>query len=70
MAEIRLGYEGLGLTTADWDTTLIDSQFDYAADTSWSDSSTGRPYRCPGRSGAGAAWSAVRVARCGCASAL
>ena len=34
--EIRLGYEGLGLTSQDWDTTLIASQFDYAADTSWS----------------------------------
>ena len=35
--EIRLGYEDLALTTADWDATLIDSQFDYAPDTSWSD---------------------------------
>ncbi len=35
--EIRLGYEDLGLTTRDWDTTLIDSQFDYAPDTSFQD---------------------------------
>lgn len=26
-----------GLDTRDWDTTLVDSQFDYAADTSFSD---------------------------------
>ncbi len=35
--EIRLGYEDLGMTTADWDTTLIASQFDYSADTTWQD---------------------------------
>jgi zinc metalloprotease ZmpB len=35
--EIRQGYVGLGLTTAAWDTTLVDSQFDYAPDTSFSD---------------------------------
>jgi len=34
--EIRLGYVTMGKTTADWDTTLIDSQFDYAPDTSFS----------------------------------
>jgi hypothetical protein len=34
--EIRLGYVGLKKTTAAWDTTLIDSQFEYAADTSFS----------------------------------
>ncbi|RZI89023.1 MAG: bacillolysin, partial [Microbacterium sp.] len=34
--EIRQGYEGLGKTTAAWDTTLIASQFGYAADTSFS----------------------------------
>jgi hypothetical protein len=34
--EIRLGYVGLGKTTAAWDATLIDSQFDYAPDTSFS----------------------------------
>jgi hypothetical protein len=31
--EIRLGYVARGLTTEAWDTTLISSQFDYAADT-------------------------------------
>ena len=35
--EIRKGYETLGFDTRDWDTTLVDSQFDYAADTSFSD---------------------------------
>ena len=35
--EIREGYHALGLSTRDWDTTLIDSQFDYAPDTSFQD---------------------------------
>lgn len=34
--EIRLDYVELGLGTRAWDTTLIDSQFDYAPDTSFS----------------------------------
>ena len=34
--EIRKGYQELGLTTRAWDTTLVDSQFDYAPDTSFS----------------------------------
>jgi len=34
--EIRGDYVALGRTTRDWDTTLIASQFDYAADTSFS----------------------------------
>ncbi|SFC77173.1 Fungalysin metallopeptidase (M36) [Nocardioides terrae] len=34
--EARLGYQSLGLTARDWDTTLIDSQFGYAPDTSFS----------------------------------
>ena len=34
--EIRTGYPALDLTTADWDRTLVDSQFDYAPDTSFS----------------------------------
>ena len=34
--EIRQGYVDLGLTTAAWDRTLVDSQFDYAPDTSFS----------------------------------
>jgi zinc metalloprotease ZmpB len=33
--EIRLGYVAEGLTTEDWDTTLISSQFDYAPDTTF-----------------------------------
>ena len=35
--EIRQGYPGLGFTTADWDTTLINSQFSYAPGTSFQD---------------------------------
>ncbi len=34
--EIRKGYEALGRSTLAWDTTLVDSQFDYAPDTSFS----------------------------------
>jgi len=34
--EIRKGYDALGLGTARWDTTLVDSQFAYAPDTSFS----------------------------------
>ena len=34
--EIRLGYVGLGKTTRAWDTTLIDAQFGFAVDTSFS----------------------------------
>jgi zinc metalloprotease ZmpB len=34
--EIREGYVALRLGTAAWDTTLIDAQFDFAPDTSWS----------------------------------
>jgi zinc metalloprotease ZmpB len=34
--EIRLGYLAMGKTTAAWDTTLLDSQFDYAIGTSFS----------------------------------
>ena len=33
--EIRLGYVAMGKTPAAWDTTLIDSQFDYAIGTSF-----------------------------------
>ena len=33
--EIRKGYPGLGFTTADWDRTLVQSQFGYAPDTSF-----------------------------------
>jgi hypothetical protein len=34
--EIREGYAGLRLSASRWDTTLVASQFDYAADTSFS----------------------------------
>jgi zinc metalloprotease ZmpB len=34
--EIRQDYVALGKSTAAWDTTLVDSQFDYAPDTSFS----------------------------------
>jgi hypothetical protein len=34
--EIRMGYAGLRTSTAARDTTLVASQFDYAADTSFS----------------------------------
>lgn len=33
--EIRLGYVAAGLSTEDWDTTMIDAQFDFAADTTF-----------------------------------
>ena len=33
--EIRQGYVAMGKTAKAWDTTLIDSQFDYAPDTSF-----------------------------------
>ena len=35
--DIRQRYVALGFTTRDWDRTLVDSQFDYAPDTSFSD---------------------------------
>jgi zinc metalloprotease ZmpB len=35
--EIRQGYEELGFSTEDWDTTYIASQFDYEPDTSFQD---------------------------------
>jgi hypothetical protein len=35
--DIRAGYVGIGRTTEDWDRTLVDSQFDYAPDTTWAD---------------------------------
>jgi hypothetical protein len=53
--EIRQGYVGLGLTTADWDTTLVASQFDYAADTSFSDAAAATYAAALGRDGATAA---------------
>ncbi len=41
--EIRLGYGRLGLSTAAWDTSLIQSQFSYAPDTSF-DAAAHRTY--------------------------
>ena len=35
--EIREDYVNMGLTTRDWDATLIDAQFDFAPDTSFAD---------------------------------
>ena len=35
--EIRQDYVATGVTTEAWDTTLIESQFDYAPDTSFQD---------------------------------
>ena len=34
--EIRKGYEAMGLPASAWDTTMIDAQFDFAPDTSFS----------------------------------
>ena len=53
--EIRLGYERLGLTTRDWDTTLIASQFDYAPDTSFQDAAQATYELALERDGAAAA---------------
>lgn len=53
--EIRQGYVDLGLTTADWDTTLVDSQFDYAPDTSFSDAAKATYDKALARDGAAAA---------------
>jgi hypothetical protein len=54
--EIREGYvDELGLTTADWDTTLVDSQFDYAPDTSFSDAAMATYEKALHRDGEGAA---------------
>jgi hypothetical protein len=53
--EIRLGYPALGKTTAAWDTTLIDSQFAYAPDTSFSAAATATYATALKRDGADAA---------------
>lgn len=53
--EIREGYPGLGLTSADWDTTLVAAQFDYAADTSFSDAASVTYQRALARDGQAAA---------------
>lgn len=38
--DARAGYEALGLTSRDFDTTVIDAQFDFAADTSFDAAAT------------------------------
>ena len=54
--EIRKDYVGLGKTTEAWDTTLIDAQFGYAPDTSFSGGRRRRPTtRRSTRDGAAAA---------------
>ena len=53
--EIRLGYEDLGLTTSDWDTTYIASQFDYDRDTSFQDAARTTYEYARDRDGAAAA---------------
>jgi hypothetical protein len=53
--ESREGYEGLGLSAADWDATLVDAQFDYAPDTSFADAAETTVARALARDGAPAA---------------
>jgi Zn-dependent metalloprotease len=53
--EIRLGYVAMGKTAADWDTTLIDSQFDYAIGTSFSEAAKATYDKALERDGAAAA---------------
>jgi hypothetical protein len=53
--EIREGYQNLGLTAADWDATLVDAQFDYAADTSFTAAAEATVAKALSRDGAGAA---------------
>ena len=59
--DIRNAYVGLGKTTAAWDTTLIDSQFGYAADTSFSAAAKATYQSALARDGA-AAGAAVKAA--------
>jgi hypothetical protein len=53
--EIRKGYEDLGMTTRAWDTTLIDAQFDFAPDTSFSAAARATYDKALDRDGAAAA---------------
>jgi zinc metalloprotease ZmpB len=53
--DIRNGYRGLGLNARRWDTTLIDSQFDYAPDTSFSDAARATYLEALARDGQSAA---------------
>ena len=59
--DIRQAYVGLGKTTAAWDTTLIDSQFRYAPDTSFSAAAKATYESAVARDGA-AAGAAVKAA--------
>ena len=63
--DIRQAYVGLGKTTAAWDTTLIDSQFRYAPDTSFSAAAKATYETAVARDGAtaGAAVKAAFAAR-------
>ncbi len=53
--EIRLGYVAMGKTTRAWDTTLIDAQFDFAPDTSFSDAAEATYQKALTRDGQAAA---------------
>ncbi len=53
--EIRTGYTALGLGTAAWDTTVVDSQFDYAPDTSFGAAARATYLKAAARDGAAAA---------------
>ena len=57
------GYVALGLRTRAWDRTLIDSQFDYAADTSFSDAAKATYDKALANEGAAAAAGEGRVRR-------
>jgi hypothetical protein len=59
--DIRQRYVALGFTTRDWDRTLIDSQFGYAPDTSFSDAARATYEKALANEGAAAA-DAVRDA--------
>jgi hypothetical protein len=59
--EIRQRYAALGLSSRAWDTTLVDSQFDYAADTSFGAAAQATYRTALARDGRGAA-DAVRAA--------
>ncbi|NNG38002.1 bacillolysin [Flexivirga sp. ID2601S] len=53
--EIRTDYETLGLGSRAWDTTLVDSQFDYAPDTSFAAAAKATYDKALARDGAAAA---------------
>ncbi|HWJ10676.1 MAG TPA: M36 family metallopeptidase [Nocardioides sp.] len=53
--DARAGYEALGLTSRDFDTTVIDAQFDFAPDTSFDAAATAIYHKALTRDGADAA---------------